>query len=433
MAASQQPQLNEARLGGSAIQDQYEARTPQSGAAFERAKSVLAGGTSRQTSFWLPYPLTLERGEGAFVFDADGHRYIDLINNFTALIHGHCYPPAQEALARQIKDGVLWSANNHSQSELAEEICGRIASVERVRFCNSGSEASSLGLKIARAATGRSKVLMARFGYHGMVRELEAGTMNAPTEETLVGDFNNIADFEAALAAHGHEIAAVVLEPMLGAGGVLIGDKTFFDRVAAAARRAGALFVLDEVQTFRLHAGGLQTKLALSPDLTLLGKFIGGGLPAGAVGGRAEIMSVFNPEALKAYHSGTFNGNPASMAAGAITVKHLTQAKIDDMDQLGERLRVAMMERARKAGLPLSVNRAGSLLNIFFMESAPKAVWDRTDADTARRFHLAALNQGVMIAPRGFIVLSTIMNDALIDESAERMGAAMHDVAKEIN
>lgn len=425
------PQLSETDLEASPIADAYRARTPGSAEAFAEVSRWVAGGTSRQTSFWKPYPLTLVRGAGSHVWDVDGHRYIDIVNNFTALIHGHAYPPVVEAIEKQAPLGILWSANNLFQGELAEQICRRMPSVDSVRFCNSGSEAAHLGLKLARIATGRQKVLMARFGYHGMVPEFETGSMNMVGPSTYLADFNNAEEFEATLAQHGHDIAGVFLEPMLGAGGVLVGDKAFFDRVATATRRAGALFVLDEVQTFRLSEGGLQGQLGLDPDLTLFGKFIGGGFPAGAVGGKAEIMELFAPERLRAYHSGTFNGNPMSMLAGSITVRDLTADKIERMERLGARLKSGLIAAAGRLGLPLTVNQTGSLMNVFFMPKAPRSAFDRSDNDFMRRFHLAALNNGVFFASRGFLVLSTNMDEALIDEVVDRCAQAMADVIRE--
>jgi glutamate-1-semialdehyde 2,1-aminomutase len=362
----------------------------------------------------------------------DGNSYLDVINNFTALIHGHAYPPVVEALREAVPDGWLWSANNIYQAELAELICRRVGSVGSVRFCNSGSEAAALGLKIARAATGRRKVLMARFGYHGMVPEFEVGSMNIGGPDTVIGDFNDPTSFEAALDRHGQEIAAVFLEPMLGAGGVLVGDRPFFVRVAEATRAAGALFALDEVQTFRLAEGGLQQLLDLEPDLTLFGKFIGGGFPAGAVGGKASLMELFDPDRMRVYHSGTFNGNPASMLAGSITVRDLTAEKIDHIGRLGERLRVGLLAAAKRVGLPFSVNQTGSLLNVFLMDQPPRNAFERTDEDWSRRFHLACLNHGVFFAWRGYLVLSTNMTEQLIDEVVDRCAAAMADVTREM-
>src|SRR5262245_19976272 len=192
----------------SAIRSRYLARTAGSARVHEATVRVVAGGTSRQTSFWEPYPIAIVRGQGSTVWDVDGKESLDVINNFTALIHGHAYPPVVEAVSRAVPNGWLWSANNVHQADLAELICRRVASVAAVRFCNSGSEAASLGLKLARAATGRRKVLMARFGYHGMVPEFEVGSMNRSGPDTLIGDFNDVAGFERALERDGKDIAA---------------------------------------------------------------------------------------------------------------------------------------------------------------------------------------------------------------------------------
>jgi glutamate-1-semialdehyde 2,1-aminomutase len=425
------PSLQEPDLTRSAAVTRYKERTARSREAYARARKSIAGGCSRQTGHWLPYPLTLTRGAGSRVWDLDGNEYIDLINNYTSLVHGHAYPPATEIIAARAQLGTAWPANNLDQIELAERICARVASVDQVRFTNSGSEAANLALQIARAATGRNKILMARFGYHGGIQEFQSGSVNQPGPLTCVARFNDVASFRDQLDAHGRDIAGVFLEPMLGAGGVLAARADFLREVAAATRAAGALFVLDEVQTFRMSTGGLQQLQGVRPDLTLFGKFIGGGLPVGAVGGSREVMRLFDPEALKVYHSGTFNANPLSMAAGEVTVRDLTAERIAHMDRLALRLRQGLLTAARGAGLPLAVNHLGSLLNLFFMESAPETTWLRSDQEQVTRFHLASLNHGVMFAPRGFFALSTVMTDALIDEAIARCAAAMRDVAAE--
>jgi glutamate-1-semialdehyde 2,1-aminomutase len=422
----------EAHLLHSPICDRYLARTPQSGDAYRRACRSLAGGTSRQTGHWFPYPLTLTRGNGWQIWDLDGHEYLDLINNYTALVHGHAYPPATEIVAARVPRGTVWSANNLDQVELAETLVARVSSVARVRFTNSGSEAAGLALQIARAATGRSKLLMARFGYHGVIHEFQLGSTNQPGHNTCVARFNDVASFREQLDAHGRDIAAVFLEPMLGAGGVLCATAEFIGELLQASRAVGAVFVLDEVQTFRMATGGLQQVLGVTPDLTLFGKFIGGGFPVGAVGGSERLMQLFDPAALKVYHSGTFNGNPISMAAGNITVRDLTAERIAHMEGLARRFRQGLLDAAARVGLPLAVNHLGSLLNVFFMEKPPETTWTRTDQETMARFHLAALNHGLFFAHRGFFSLSTVMTDAVIDEAIARAQAAMKDVAAEL-
>jgi len=365
------------------------------------------------------------------VWDVDGREYLDLINNYTSLIHGHAYPPVVEVIHDRLARGTAWSANNLDQIELAAQIVHRIPSIDSIRFTNSGSEAAGLALQIARSLTGRNKVLMARFGYHGVIAEFQSGSLDQPGPATLVARFNDAHSFAEQLHAHRKDIAAVFLEPMLGAGGVLPARPDFLRDVIAATRAAGAMFVLDEVQTFRMSTGGLQQVFDVTPDLTLFGKFIGGGFPVGAVGGNADIMRAFDPAQLRVYHSGTFNANPITMAAGSVTVRDLTAERIRTMEQLAERLRTGLIAAATRLGLPISVNQLGSLLNVFFMPHPPETAWSRSDQEFMQRFHLAALNHGLFFAHRGFFVLSTVLTEADIDDALARAAAAMADAAAE--
>ncbi len=416
----------------SAITRKYLVRTPRSAAQYQSSCRFVAGGHSRLAGFWPPHPLTLEGGQGTDVDDIDGNKYIDIINNYSSLIHGHAYPPVVEAVGKQLRRSTAWSADNVSQAALAEQLAERIPAVERLRFTNSGTEAANLALAIAREVMGRRKILMSRYGYHGSVAEFHDGAVGHSGQFTLIAVYNNAVDFERMLAAHGNEIAGVFIEPMLGAGGVLAGEQGFLASVQAAARQQGALFVLDEVQTFRLAPGGMQAQLGLEPDLTLLGKVIGGGFPVGAVGGKMEHMSVFDPSNLRVLHSGTFNANPITMLAGEVALRHFDALAIDRLDQLGSRLKRGLLGAAGRAGLPLTCNRLGSLLNVFFMSEAPPSAFDRTDTRAMELFHLAALNHGVFLSNRGFIALSTAMDEAIVDDVIERCARAMADVMDEL-
>ena len=414
------------------ILETYRQRTPGSAAAAARALKAVAGGNSRGAAYWPPYPLTIERAAGSTVVDVDGHQYIDMVNNYTSLVHAHAYPPIVEAVARQLPQGTAWTANNPFQTELAECLIERIPAAHSARFTNSGSEAGILALTIARARTGRHKVLMARHGYHGILGEFEAGSfpgrMPQAEQATYLGIYNDAASFEKILAAHGDEIAAVVLEPVMGAGGVVAATAEFLRRVQAAAEAAGALFVLDEVITFRLAEGGAQALLGIEPDLTMLGKIIGGGFPVGAVVGKREAMRVLEPGPAQVFHSGTFCGNPVTMAAGVVSVRELTAARIERMDQLAARLHERLATHASNLRLPLAINRSGSLLNLSFTSDESSA-----GAEATHLFFLAALNHGLMAAPRGLMCLSTVMDEALIDTVAQRAAAAMEDVAEALD
>lgn len=416
----------------SPILETYRTRTRKSASIFAAARKVMPGGNSRQAGYWTPHPLAIERGEGVYLYDVDGHRYFDLINNYTSMVHGHAYPPIVEAAEKQIRRSTAWAAGNVLQNRLAEQLVARLPAVDQVRFTNSGSEAGALAFTIARKITGRQKLLMARFGYHGLLMEFETGSLGHEGPLTYLATFNDLADFKAVLAEHGDEIAAVFLEPVLGSGGVIPATPEFLNGVKAAAHEAGALFVLDEVLSFRFSTGGCQKRFGIKPDLTMLGKTIGGGFPVGAVGGLAEHMKVFDPADLKVFHSGTYNANPVTMAAGEVSVRELTGERIAVMDTLAEKLKEGLTAAVKKAGLPVTVNHFGSCLNLYFSAASPESSVIRDDAEIMDKFHHAAMNHGLFLAPRGMIALSTVMTGDHIDEILERAEAALKDVAAEV-
>jgi glutamate-1-semialdehyde 2,1-aminomutase len=415
----------------STIEDLFRKQTPKSAEMAKRAERVMPGGDTRTTSYHRPYCLTISHGEGPFIWDIDGNRYVDLLGNYTSLVHGHAYPPIAEAIANAARQGTAWPARSEPQVQLAELLCERVRSVERVRFCNSGTEAGMLAVHVARRLTGRKYILMARYGYHGSYDDLELGLAGQDGERTLLADFGEVTSFEALLTERGSEIAAVFLEPVLGSAGVVAPPPAFLELVGEAAHRAGALFVIDEVITLRLAAGGAQEIFEVRPDLTMMGKIIGGGLPVGALGGRAEIMAAFDPRDRGAiWHSGTFNGNPATCAAGLASVRELTPERIAKMEQQAKKLAEELKRAATEAELPFSVRQFGSLMNVFFMNEPPPATIAREDMRTMALFHLAALKHGLFIAPRGLLALSTVVTDELLNEVCERAGKAMADVAQ---
>ena len=410
----------------------YVDRTPICARSHAKLCQWVTGGNSRMTCYWQPYPITIARGNGYRVWDLDGNEYIDLINNYTSLIHGHAYQPITDVVAQQAPNGLAWAANCTAQAELAELLCERIPSVERVRFANSGSEAGALALMVARAVTGRSKILMAKLGYHGCINEFIQGSLGAGGAHTLVANYNDLNDFERILAAQGDDIAAVFIEPMLSAAGGIRADQHFLQGLARAAKRAGALFVLDEVQAFRLSTGGSQLTTGVKPDLTMLGKIIGGGFPVGALGGTRECMAVFEPAELRVAHGGTFNANPMTMAAGTVAVKHFTAQEVKRLDDLGDHLEKGLRSIAARRNIPFSLNRWGSLINIMFQRENTQPERFKDSYEITERFHLASMNHGLSIASRGYIVLSTPMDNAVVAQILERFDLAMADIAAEI-
>ena len=412
------------------IERLYRARTPGSAALGARAARAMPGGDTRSVTFHRPYPLAIARGAGPFLWDVDGNRYIDLLGNYTSLVHGNAYPPIIEAIARASASGTAWPARNQAQVELAELICERVAAVERVRLCNSGSEAGMLAAQLARRVTGRSRLLMAREGYHGSYDDLSPEWAGEGGRTTLA-NYGDAASFESMLARHGKEIAAVFLEPVLGSSGIIAPPPDFLPRVASAAARAGALFVADEVITLRLEVGGAQAAAGIAPDLTMMGKIIGGGLPVGALGGRADLMAHFDPAAPEPmHHSGTFNGNPLTCAAGVVSLRELSAERIAAMDRMAARVQAGIERAAAALGLPFGIRRAGSLMNVAFGGAGAGDVHARA-ARMMENFHLAALNQGLFFAPRGLIALSTVIGGDLAAEISDRAAAALGDLAGE--
>jgi glutamate-1-semialdehyde 2,1-aminomutase len=414
------------------ITRRYVERTPRSAALARRAAALFPGGDFRAAAWHLPYPLTIASAAGPWLRDVDGHEYIDLLGNYTSLVHGNAHPAIVEAATRAAAGGTCWAAANEPMLDLAELLVDRVASVERVRFCNSGTEATMHAAMIAREATGRRTVLMARFGYHGSYDVYEAGNLGHEGPGTLVAPYGDAAAFEAVLAERGDEIACVILEPVMGSSGVVAAPPGFLARVGDAARAAGALFVLDEVITFRLATGSAQAlpdHAGAAPDLTTFGKVVGGGFPVGAVGGRADVLAVTDPARGRLPLSGTLNANPVTMAAGAASVRELTADRIAAIDGWCARLAEGITKAAADHGIPFSVRRAGSLLNLFLDAEPPPTIPERTDARPMAAFHMACLNHGLFFAPRGLIATSTVLSDELVDEAVARAAAAFADVA----
>jgi glutamate-1-semialdehyde 2,1-aminomutase len=305
--------------------------------------------------------------------------------------------------------------------------------VDLVRFCNSGTEANLLAQRLASAVTGRDSVLAARAGYHGSADVFMAATTGAGGPRTLLAEHGDLSTWAEVLERHGDRIAAVFVEPVLGAGGVVEAPHGFLAELAELSRQAGALFVLDEVITFRLAPGGAQSLHGVTPDLTTFGKVIGGGLPVGAIGGRRQLMERFDPNRPDALaHGGTYNGNPVTTAAGLVTVQHLTGPEITRIAALAQRLADGVVQAARAVGLPASVRVAGSIANVYLQDAPPRTALDRTDGQLMSAVHLAGLVHGLFFTSRGMLATSTALDESLVDEAVRRMTLALRDVADSV-
>jgi glutamate-1-semialdehyde 2,1-aminomutase len=423
--------------------DRYAELTPASRALWDRALESLPGGNSRTTTFQEPYPLYLASGRGCRVTDADGVERIDFISNYTSLVHGHCHPRIVEAVRRQA--GRLASAAGPSELEveLAERLRERLPSLELVRFANTGTEATMQAIRAARAFTGRETILTFAGAYHGThewavsipadaaVPPGDPGVPEGVARSIVVAPFNDPAAARAAVEPRAGDLAAVVVEPVMGAAGVIPAEDGFLPFLRRLADETGALLVFDEVIAFRLGFHGAQGRYGVTPDLTALGKIIGGGLPIGAFGGRADVMSRFDPRSEhRLTHGGTFNANPLSMAAGLATLADLTPDVYDRLETLAGDLREKLLRLFARAGRPATVNQVGSLFNVHFADSPVREHADTRAADTEllRELHLAMLGHGILWTPRGMGCLSTPMTGAEIDAFAEAAARGLEDL-----
>jgi glutamate-1-semialdehyde 2,1-aminomutase len=409
------------------IREAYRKRTPGSSALIDRGAGVLPAGSSRSFSYFDPYPVVFDHGEGPLLWDVDGNRYIDFVNNGLSLIHGNAYPPIIEAVAETLPMGTAWPGTSTEQIEFAELLCARVAIADQVRFTNTGTEATMLAVKLARYLTGRPLILKAWHGYHGFYDDLSAGLegQGEIPDRVVLAEFGDASGFAAKLAEHGDEIAAVILEPVPYTGRVTPPPDGFLNTVQALARAAGALSVIDDCLMFRLAPGGSSQKFGLEPDIVCLGKWIGGGFPVGAIAAGEDLMTAFDErqdEVLS--HGGSFNGNPIGCVAGRIAVEDLTQEQIHSMDRLAAKL-VAGLERGANAHeVPLSVRGVGSAFGVYVL--GPDG---EPSAELTSQLQLAALVNGVYLGPEGELSMSTPMTDALVEEALERLDSALARVA----
>lgn len=417
----------------SAIEDRYRAATTASAALMRQAAAVMPGGNTRTTSFHPPYPVVIERGEGPWLFDVDGRRYVDLFGNGLSLIHGNAYVPAREAIEAVLLRGLAWSGASREQIAFAEHLSDRIPALERLRFTSSGSEAGMLAVKAARRITGRPYILKSIGAYHGSYPDLEAGLYGQGNIEgrTLIAPFNDLAAYERIMQARGTEVAAIVVEPVLVTGRVVAPAPGFLSGVAALAKRHGALFVLDDCLMLRLAVGGSAEKFALQPDLIVLGKFLGGGTPLGAFGGARDLMAIFDPTSRRAlFHGGSFNGNPLGCAAGLVTLRDLTRERIDSMDAACGTIVKAISERGAALGIDITMSGIGSVAGIAFAADPQRHEDDPSALGLASLFHLACANEGVLIGPGGILSVSSVHDSAAVDAAIEGLSLALDAVAQ---
>ncbi|HEU5277653.1 MAG TPA: aspartate aminotransferase family protein [Gaiellaceae bacterium] len=426
-----------------ATSERYAKLTKTSHDLWERAVRVLPGGNTRTTTFQDPYPLYLVRGEGCRVFDVDGIERIDFISNYTSLVLGHCHPRVVAAVQRQAAQLMSAAAPSELEVELAERLRERLPSMELIRFANSGTEATMQAIRVARAFTDRTTVATFAGAYHGThdyassipaTAAERAGGTGIPAgvaSSLVVAPFNDAEGTRAVLEPHFDDLAAVIVEPVQGAAGVIPARQEFLASLRELADEAGALLIFDEVIAFRIGYHGAQGQYGIIPDLTALGKIIGGGLAIGAFGGRADVMALFDPRNDRRLgHGGTFNGNPLTMAAGLATLTELTPEALDRLEKLTLELKAKLEQLFADVGLPALVTQSGSLFNLHLREGEVLDHSDVLASDTTllQELHLAMLGHGVLFTPRGMGCLSIPMTDSEVDAFAEAARLGLRDL-----
>jgi glutamate-1-semialdehyde 2,1-aminomutase len=420
------------------MHERYRRSSLLSGTLYQRGTEVLLGGTTRTSVYFEPYPLYMERGEGAYVWDEDGTRRIDFLNNYTSLIHGHSFGPVVEAVQRQAELGLCYGAPTRGEIELAAMLVELVPSVQKLRFCSSGTEAVMYALRLAKAYTGRDKVAKFEGGFHGAHESVQfsfgpgldysesldpiptsAGIPASWAEDVIILPFNDQGTTEDLIRRHHQDLAAVIIEPIIGSGGVIPATREFLASLRAITEEYGIVLIFDEIMSLRTAPGGVQAQYGIFPDLTTMGKIISGGLPLAAFGGREEIMAALDPrgEGPLIPHSGTFNGTVLAAVAGAAAMRHLTPETYTRLNDLAAKVAQGMERLFKGLNIPGTVTVGGSLFNVHFTDREITTFRDvlTGDREKLNRFFFGMLHRGVFLASRGMGCISTPMTDAEVE------------------
>ena len=425
-------------------------RAPKSEKLFARAQKSLVGGVDSPVRAFRSVggtPRFLVRGKGAYVWDADGRRYLDFCMSWGALLLGHANPAAVGAVRSAAGRGMSFGAATEAEVRLAEEVKKRFPSIDLLRFVNSGTEATMSAVRLARGATGRDKIVTFEGAYHGHSDALlvragsgvaaaglpgSAGIPESAVRDTLLASYNDVTSVEDLFRSHGDQIAAVLVEPVAGNMGVVPPERGFLEGLRRITRDFGSLLVFDEVISgFRVARGGAQEKYGVTPDLTCLGKVLGNGLPVGAYGGRRDIMERVAPLG-PVYQAGTLAGNPLAMAAGLATLKQLRSDLYGRLEKCGAQLEGRLLDAAHDADVDVQIPRVGSMLGLFFRPDPVRNYDDAqaTDKTAYARFFWALLNRGVYFPPAPFesFFLSSSHHMSEVDRTIASAGAAFQEV-----
>ena len=416
--------------------DLYTENNPNSLALHRKAKTALPGGNTRTVLHYSPFPITVKRAQGAHIEDVDGHQYQDFLGEYTAGLYGHSHPRITQALTRALSDGLTFGSPTEQEGHLGALICERFPAVERLRFCNSGTEANVLALSSARAHTGRTDIMVVDGSYHGGVLSFAGDNpLNAPFPTHRI-PFNNLKTATEAINRVGGKLAALIIEPMIGAGGCIPADADFLKGLREATEAVGALLIFDEVMTSRHGPSGLHGMYGLRPDLVTFGKYLGGGMSFGAFGGRADILDRFDPSRSDAWpHAGTFNNNVLSMTAGSVGLSEIYTPEIAKtfFDQ-GDRCREQLAESLSGLKLPVQVTGMGSMMALHFGLQAPRAPYSPLPgySNLYELVHLKMMAKGQFYARRGMINLSLPVTDSMFQAFASDLISTLDDCANPI-
>lgn len=392
----------------------FVAKRPKTAALHERAKAVMPGGNTRTVLYSAPFPIRAERAEGCTIWDVDGHSYLDLVGEYSAGIYGHSNPRIHRAVNDALAQGLNMGAHHTREVIFAEAVTSRF-DLDLVRFTNSGTEANMMALAAARCFTGRKKIMPMEGGYHGGTLYFSHGAspVNAPFD-CVLARFNDIEKTRALIVQHADDLAAVILEPMLGGGGCLPAAPEFLAMLREETARRGIVLVFDEVMSSRLHPKGLSAKYGIQPDIKTLGKYIGGGMSFGAFGGSHAIMEQFDPSRPNALpHAGTFNNNTLTMTAGHAGLTEIFTAEACvALNERGEELRHAINDLCMGYQAAFQATGVGSMITLHPIAGSivkPEDA-DRADKRLKRLLYLYLLDQGIYIAERGFMALSLVVS-----------------------
>jgi len=397
-------------------QARFTADNPKSKAQLDKASNFLPGGNTRTVLFYPPFPLTIVKGQDSYLWDLDGHRYTDFLGEYTAGLFGHSHPIIRAAIDNALDNGIVMGGQNQAEAQLANAIVDRFPNIERVRFTNSGTEANLMAVSAARAFTERSGVMVMSGGYHGSVFYFAPGgsPLNVPFPYVM-GTYNDTDKCRDLIRENSTDLACIIVEPMQGGGGCISGSQEFLEMLRVEATKIGALLIFDEVMTSRLGPSGLQGILNISPDLTSLGKYVGGGMSFGAFGGRKDIIDRFDPSRDDAWpHAGTFNNNVLTMNAGLAGLTEVYTPKLaTNFNSRGDKLRNALNKMADKHNSNMQFTGRGSMMTAHFYKGEIHNIKDSAKGRNELRqlLHMDMVAQGIYPAARGMFTLSLAHNE----------------------